>query len=144
MRFARSETSGWSPDRVLWTTLERLGRNLSWRRVDLDPNRDHLVSASDGVYLIAACPPSPAISELGLYTVLYAGQVNSIQSIGRNLRVRFREHIKRPNPKLRLFINSYYPAVHFWFAVTHDRSLIDQMETLLVSCVRNVFTVDFQ
>ena len=132
MRFARYETSGWSPERVLWTTLSRLGQDLSWRRVDLDPNRAHLVSASDGVYLIAACPPSSAIAEIGLYTVLYAGQVNSTQSVSRTLRVRFREHINKPNPKLRLFIDSYYPAVHFWFAVTQDRSLIDQMETLLI------------
>ena len=129
---ARHEISGWSPDRTLWTTLEGLGRALSWRRVDLDPSRSHLVSASDGVYLIAARPPSRAMAEIGFYTVLYAGQVKSMQSISRNLRVRFCEHISRPNPKLRLFIDCFYPAVHFWFAVTHDRSLIDQLETLLI------------
>ena len=124
--------SGWSPERNLWTTLQGLGGHLSWTRVDLDPNRSHLVSASDGVYLIAACPPSSAMSAIGLYTVLYAGQVNSVHTPSRNLRVRFREHIKKPNPKLRMFIDCYFPAVHFWFAALYDKSLIDQMEGLLI------------
>ena len=130
MRSGPDASSGWSIDRGLWTTLDGLASDLTWRRVDLDRSRSHLVSACDGgVYLIAGCPPCCALTEIGLYTVLYAGQVKSVR---RNLRDRFLEHIKRPNPKLRCFIDCYYPAVHFWFAVTQNPSLIDNLETLLI------------
>lgn len=121
--------SGWSPDSAIWNALEGLGRSLTWRKVDLDRNRSHLVAAAYGVYLIGARPPSRAIAKLGFYTVLYAGQVKGVD---RNLRIRFLEHISRPNPILRRYIHSFYPALHFWFAVTTERSLIDDIETLLI------------
>ena len=128
MSLARSSVTGWSPERQLWSALEFLCRDLAWKRVDLDRNRSHLVSERDrGVYLIAAPPPMRVIDVVSSYTILYAGQVRS-----RNLRSRFLEHIKNPNPKLRLFMDCFYPTIHFWFAVTDDQSRIDALESLLI------------
>lgn len=112
------------------TALEHLSKGLSWKKVDLDKNRAHLVSKNDqGVYLICASPPVKTINVISAYTILYAGQV---KSHGRSLQDRFLEHIDNPNPQLKLFLNCYYPTIHFWFAVVQDQSKIDELEILLI------------
>ena len=123
-------TPGWSPEKKLWDELEYLGEDLSWKKVELDQNRAHLVSKNDrGVYLICASPPVKTIDAINAYTILYAGQV---KSRNRSLQNRFLEHIRRPSPQLKLFLDCYYPAVHFWFAIVQDPSKIDALETLLI------------
>ena len=125
-----SSASGWSPDRKLWDELGTLSKDLSWKKVEFDRNRSHLVSNNDrGVYLICASPPIETISVINAYTILYAGQV---KSRNRSLRMRFLEHIRTPSPQLKLFLDCYYPAVHFWFASVQDESKIDDLEVLLV------------
>ena len=79
------------------------------------------------MYLIGAAPPLGAISGLNTYTILYAGQVKR-----RNLRARFLDHIKKPNPKLKLFFDCYFPYVDFWYLVLDCDSKIDALETLLI------------
>ena len=123
-------TAGWSPSKELWEKVTFVGENLSWRRVDMDLNQLHRVPKDrPGVYLRAAPPPTEAMKVLNLYTVLYAGQVKSPH---RGLRTRFREHIRQPSPKLKLFVDCYYPTLHFWFSVLQDSSKIDDMEVLLI------------
>ena len=127
---ARSLTTGWSPERRLWDKLKDLGKELSWKKVEFDPNKSHLLPEDDrGVYLICAAPPVDTINVLNAYTILYAGQVKSER---RSLRHRFLEHIRHPRPKLKLFVDCYYPDVHFWFAVSHEPSKIDTLEVLLI------------
>ena len=126
----RPSTPGWSPERKLWDELERLSEDLSWKKVELDQKRAHLVSKNDrGVYLICASPPIKTISAINAYTILYAGQV---KSYNRSLQNRFLEHIRYPSPQLKLFLNCYYPTVHFWFAVVQDQSKINELEALLI------------
>ena len=126
----QSLAPGWSPERNLWDELERLSRDLSWKKVEFDRNRAHLISMNErGVYLICAAPPVETIKTVNAYTVLYAGQV---KSRNRSLRTRFLEHIRTPSPQLKLFLDCYYPAVHFWFAAVRDQSKIDALEALLV------------
>lgn len=126
----RSLTPGWSPERRLWNELENLSGTLFWKKVELDRNRAHLVSESDqGVYLICASPPVQTINAINAYTILYAGQV---KSRNRSLRTRFLEHIRNPSPQLKLFLDCYYPSVHFWFTAVRDQSTIDGLEALLV------------
>lgn len=126
----RSLNTGWSPERKLWDELRNAGRELSWKKIEFDPNKSHLLPENArGVYLICASPPKDAINALGAYTILYAGQVKSER---RSLRNRFLEHIRHPRPKLKLFVDCYYPDVHFWFAIAHEPSTIDSLEILLI------------
>ena len=126
----RSLTTGWSPERGLWDKLKETGEDLSWKKVEYDPNKSHLLPGDDrGVYLICAAPPANTINALNAYTILYAGQVKGER---RSLRHRFLEHIRHPKPKLKLFVDCYYPDVHFWFAVAHEPSKIDALEILLI------------
>lgn len=130
MSRSHSPASGWSPNRKLWDELGALSKDLSWKKVEFDRNRSHLVSNNDrGVYLICASPPIETISVINAYTILYAGQV---KSRNRSLRTRFLEHIRNPNPQLKLFLDCYYPIIHFWFATVQDQSRIDELEVLLV------------
>lgn len=130
MSRTRSST-GWSPEKRLWSELVRVSGDLSWKRVVLDSSRSHRIPKEDtGVYLICSCPPFEALKSLTTYTVLYAGQVKSNK---RGLRTRFLEHIRKPNAKLRLFLDCYYPAVHFWFALAYEPSHIDALESLLIA-----------
>ena len=123
-------TVGWSPEKELWKELVRVSGDLAWKRVNLDSSHSHRIPKQDtGVYLICAPPPSEAVKMLNAYTVLYAGQVKS-QS--RGLQTRFLEHIRTPTAKLRLFMDCYYPRLHFWFALVHDPSQIDSLESLLI------------
>ena len=126
-----SLTIGWSPVKKLWHELTHISGEIRWNRVDLDTNRSHQVPHQDiGVYLICAHPPSEAVKDLNAYTVLYAGQVNSRN---RGLRTRFLEHIRHPSPKLRMYVDCYYPSLHFWFAVIREPSEIDALESLLIA-----------
>ena len=130
MSHPHSSVSGWSHERKLWDELNTLNRGLVWRKVEFDQNRSHLVSDNDrGVYLICASPPAETINVINAYTILYAGQV---KSRNRSLRTRFLEHIRNPSLHLKLFLDCYYPAVHFWFAAVRDESKIDDLEVLLV------------
>ena len=123
-------TVGWSPDRKLWEALDRAGEGLSWRKVDFYRDKAHLVSREGrGVYLICAAPPVRAIDRINPYTVLYAGQVKGRH---RTLRDRFLEHVRNPSPQLKLFVDCYFPAVHFCFATVDDPSRIDELEVLLL------------
>ena len=125
---SRTNDTGWSPEKELWAELERLSADQSWTKVTLDRNRSHLVSDSDpGVYLIGAAPPPRILEKVRVYAILYAGQVKT-----RNLRTRFLEHIRRPNPKLKLFLDCFYPNIHFWFTTASDPSRIDALESLLI------------
>ena len=125
----RSSTIGWSPEKNLWNELIRVSKNLSWKKIKLDLSSSHRVSKQIGVYLICACHPYEAVKGLKAYTVLYTGQVKSED---RGLRTRFLEHIKKPNAKLKLYLNCYYPDVHFWFAHVDKPTQIDELEALLV------------
>ena len=118
----------------MWNELEALGRDLSWRKVTLEPDRGHLLpNGKRGVYLIGASPPARSLNVINAYTVLYVGQVKSPR---RSLRDRFLEHVRRPATKLKVFLDCYYPAVHFWYAVLNDASRIDTLETLLMETFR--------
>lgn len=129
MERRQSLAHGWSPERKLWDELGRLSTDLSWKRVAFDPNRASRISMNQrGVYLICASPPVEAIEAINAYTVLYTGQVKSLT---HGLRARFLEHIRTPSPQLKLFLECYYPAVHFWFTAVDDRSKIDDLEALL-------------
>ena len=121
--------SGWAAEKNWWQELEKSSAKLTWKRVPLDLSRQHLVSEGTGVYLICAPPPDSIICDLQLYTVLYAGQVYSKE---HGLRKRFREHIKKPSPKLRIFSCCYFPKVDFWFARIADQKQINKLETLLI------------
>ena len=121
--------SGWAAEKSFWQELAKSSAKLTWTRVTLELSRAHLVSNSSGVYLICAPPPRGTVHDLKLYTVLYAGQVYSKK---RGLRERFREHIKKPNPKLRIFMRCYYPSIDFWFARITDQKQIGKLETLLI------------
>ena len=126
----RSMNTGWSPERKLWDELRNAGKELSWRKIEFDPNQSHLLPESvRGVYLICASPPKDAINALNAYTILYTDQVKGRR---RSLRNRFLEHISHPKPKLKLFVDCYYPDVHSWFAVAHESSRIDALEILLI------------
>ena len=130
----RFSNTGWSPERSLWSALEALGKDLSWRRVALEPDRGHLLPDSKrGVYLIGAAPPAPSLKAVSVYTVLYVGQVKSPR---RSLRDRFLEHVRHPAAKLKVFLDCYYPTVHFWYAVINDASKIDTLELLLMEIFR--------
>lgn len=121
--------SGWAAEKNFWRELEKSSDKLTWKRVPLDLSRQHLVSKSTGVYLICAPPPDGIVSDLRLYTVLYAGQVHSKK---HGLRARFREHVKKPSPKLRVFNDCYYPNVDFWFTRVSDQKQIGKIEALLI------------
>ena len=119
---------GWSPEKIIWEKLSSISNNLSWKCVNLDKTRKHLVPGNDaGVYLMCAPPPTNTLDDLHLYTVLYAGQVKK-----RGLQTRFIEHISKPNAKLRMFLDCYYPRVDFWFAIVHEHTEIDELETFLI------------
>lgn len=124
-----SRTIGWSCQLDLWRELQQVGKNRSWRSVELDSERSHLIPLATGVYLICARPPIEAVKRIGTYAVIYAGQVKSPE---RGLRTRFLEHIHRPNPKLRMYMDCFYPNVQFWFTLASDQSGIDELEGLLI------------
>ena len=126
----RRNTVGWSPEKELWEELVHVSGDLAWKRVNLDSSHSHRIPKQvTGVYLICAPPPFEAVKMLNAYTMLYAGQVKS-QS--RGLQTRFLEHIRTPTAKLRLFMDCYYPRLHFWFALVHDPPQIDSLESLLI------------
>lgn len=121
---------GWTPSRELWSELSTVAQGLIWRRVDMNLNRaDGVPKEKTGVYLICAGPPGETFSQLSPYTVLYAGQV---KSRSRGLRTRFREHIRHPQPKLRLYMACYQPRVDFWYAMASEPERIDALEILLI------------
>ena len=127
---SRFKSVGWSPEKKLWNELVSVSGDIQWKRVDLNSSRSHRIPKQDtGVYLICAHPPSEAVKGLNAYTVLYGGQV---KSPNRGLRARFLEHIRRPSAKLRLYLDCYYPAVHFWFALLREPSEINALESLLI------------
>lgn len=112
MTFSHSSATGWSPDKNLWEKLGELGSELSWKKVTFELSRRHLLPEKKrGVYMIGAAPPIKSMGIVGAYTILYAGQVKSGR---RGLRDRFLEHIKRPSAQLKIFIDCYYPTIHFW------------------------------
>ena len=126
----RTSAIGWSPEKELWDELEKVGGDLSWRRVDFDSNQSDQLPRNDrGVYLICAAPPGSTISIINAYTILYAGRVKSDR---RGFRSRFREHLNNPSRNLQLFRSCYYHDIHFWFAATDDESQIDKLEILLI------------
>ena len=131
---ARSSNTGWSSERKLWTELEQLSNGLLWKKVIFEPDREHLLPDSDrGVYLICATPPIESLSVVSAYTILYAGRVKSSH---RSLRDRFLEHIRRPSAKLKIFVDCYYPTLHFWYATEERQSRIDALEILLIETFR--------
>ena len=129
MRRTHPLAGGWSPERALWLELERVSGTYSWRCVNLDSTRAHQIPKESGVYLICASPPGSLATEISAYTVLYAGQVNSSK---RGLRTRFLDHIQRPDPKLRLFLECFFPSVHFWFTLENEPSRINELESILI------------
>ena len=129
----RSSATGWSPNRRLWDELQNLGEGLSWRKVAFELSREHLLPGDHGVYLICAAPPTKTIDIVKAYTILYAGRVTGSR---RGLRDRFIDHIKNPSAKLKIFLDCYYPTVHFWFAAIKDLSRIDDLEILLIETFR--------
>ena len=130
----RSSNTGWSPERRLWNELEQLSTGLAWKKVVFEPERGHLLPDRDrGVYLICAAPPARSLSVVEAYTILYVGQVKGSH---RSLRDRFLEHVRRPSAKLRVFLDCYYPTVHFWYATINNPSRIDTLEILLIETFR--------
>ena len=125
-----SSTPGWSADKKLWDHLDKLSRGLSWRKVEFSPSREGVVPSSEhGVYLICASPPAKTLDAVNAYTILYVGQQ---QGGTRSLRERFREHIDTPKPAFKAFVDSYFPAIDFWFAVVKDLATIDDLESILI------------
>ena len=125
----RTSSIGWSSDRRVWDELEKVGKGLSWKKIDFDRKQSELLPGDGrGVYLICGKPPGNVIRIIEAYTILYAGQVKSAH---RSLRTRFLEHLRKPNPKLRLFLECCYPNIDFWFTVTNDETQINEMEVLL-------------
>lgn len=130
MTHSQSNAVGWSPEKEFWDALVVASGDIHWRRVDLDLNRsDRVPRQGTGVYLICAHPASKAVESINAYTVLYAGQVKSRL---RGLRTRFREHIRSPDAKLKLYLDCFYPSVHFWFALVNEPMEIDLLESLLI------------
>ena len=121
--------NGWSPNEKFWVELTSIDENLTWKCVNLDKTRKHLVPGDTGVYLMCAHPPRNVMKALQLYTVIYAGQAKK-----RGLQTRFLEHINvnQPNSKLRMFLKCYYATVDFWFALVHEQTEIDRLEVLLI------------
>ena len=119
--------NGWSPNKKFWEELTSIDKNLTWKCVNLDKKRKHLVPGDTGVYLMCAHPPGNVMKALKLYTVIYAGQVKK-----RGLQTRFLEHINQPDSKLGMFLKCYYTTVDFWFALVHEQTEIDRLETLLI------------
>ena len=121
---------GWSSEKLLWEALDNFGQGLSWKKILFAKNMSDLVPGNtQGVYLICATSPAKPTNQLSLYTVLYAGKVSSPH---RSLRMRFIEHNKNPNSKLKKFMSCYYPNIHFWCAELDDTAQIDELESLLI------------
>lgn len=121
---------GWSTNPRLWKELDNLGKNLSWKNVNLDLSKKHLLPGNyRGVYLICAFSPSKTLDLIKAYTILYAGKVTSSN---RGLRNRFIEHINHPNSILKEFLHCYYPKIDFWYAIINEQSQIDEMEAILI------------
>lgn len=85
-----------------------------------------------GVYLIRAGTPGGIFSQLAPYTGLYAGQVKSPP---RDVRTRFREHTRCPQPKLHVYMSSYRPRFDSWYAMASNPDRIDALEVLLIGIV---------
>ena len=120
----------WSPEKDLWQQVLDLGGDLQWKRVRFDINREVLIPLqSTGVYLICVHPPRNAFKEIKPCTIIYAGQVKSAT---RGIRTRFLDHINNPQPRLKPFLDCFYPKVDFWFAITLGSERIDTLETVLI------------
>ena len=126
----KTRQSGWTYEKDLWDRLSTAGRDLSWKNLSFDENSRHLVPEHDGgVYLICAKPPPGFVEPVPVYTVLYAGKVESTE---HGLRRRFLEHLRRPSPILRIFRLCYFPHLYFWCVAIHDQSRISEIEALLI------------
>lgn len=129
MRSSRHSYVGWSPEKKLWEQLDRIGKNLQWRRVSLDSNYLSRVPRSSGVYVICTSPPFESVKAIGAHSVVYAGQV---KSTNRGLQTRFREHIMNPSAHLKLYLDCFFPSIYFLFASVTDTDLIDKIEGFLI------------
>lgn len=128
---------GWGADFDRWQKLAEIEvrESLKWKKVLFLENRKEKIPEHDaGIYLICAGPPRVslfgkpplgALAQLKPYNILYAGQTQ------RSLRARFLRHIKRPSPKLAVYLKCYN-SIHFWYTVIEEPETIDDMEKLLI------------
>lgn len=120
---------GWSPEKQLWDSLDKLTQGLSWTNVPFDVNSEYRVpNNSRGAYLIAAAAPASGLERVGAYTVLYVG---SVTGLSRSLRARFKDHLTRPADTLKRFRRCYWQSTDFWFTTVHDTKQIRELESLL-------------
>lgn len=117
----------WSPAKELWSELNRISGDITWSRVKFDENSSHVIPVkSKGVYLICADTPRDVLQTIGLKTVLYAGKSETC------LKSRFLYHIRSPNWKLKVYLESFIPDTFFYYSKVNDTSRIGELENLLI------------
>lgn len=127
MNSINSTPRSWSPEKELWSALNRISEDTTWSFVKFDENSGHVIpSKSKGVYLICADTPRDVLHTIGLRTVLYAGKSESC------LKTRFLRHIRSPTPKLKMYLESFISDTFFYYSKMVEISRIGEIENLLI------------